>query len=194
MKRLLAASAFIFTFVFAGSSWAQEHGHFGMHIDYLRLGATDSNFVGLGGRLSLKPSRYFGLEGELNYDFEQGLTEGFTNPASGIVTLTRAHLRILHGMFGPTFETGHGAFRLFVTAKGGFMNFRFSDRPVTVGNFFSSVEMLRTNDVSAVFYPGGGAEAHLGPIGIRFDIGDEMYFADGAHHNLRMSLGPIIRF
>jgi len=45
-----------------------------------------------------------------------------------------------------------------------------------------------------VFYPGGGAEAFLGPIGFRLDVGDEIYFNDRAHHNLRVTVGPTIRF
>jgi len=48
--------------------------------------------------------------------------------------------------------------------------------------------------VNGVFYPGGGLEGHLGPVGLRWDIGDEMYFNSGTHHNLRMAFGPYIRF
>jgi hypothetical protein len=31
-------------------------------------------------------------------------------------------------------------------------------------------------------------------VGIRFDIGDEMYFNSGTHNNLRIAFGPYIRF
>ena len=34
----------------------------------------------------------------------------------------------------------------------------------------------------------------LGPIGFRLDVGDEIYFNDSAHHNLRVTFGPTIRF
>jgi len=37
-------------------------------------------------------------------------------------------------------------------------------------------------------------QAHLGPIGLRLDVGDEMYFNNGAHHNLRVAFGPVFRF
>jgi hypothetical protein len=37
-------------------------------------------------------------------------------------------------------------------------------------------------------------EGHLGPIGLRLDVGDEIYFNSGAHHNLSMAFGPYIRF
>ncbi len=97
-------------------------------------------------------------------------------------------------MIGPKFQTGGGAFRAFLTAKGGADNFMFSSAPVTFSTFTSSVAGLRTNSVVGVFYPGGGIEAYLGPIGIRIDVGDEIYFQSGAHNNLRVTFGPQIRF
>ena len=39
-----------------------------------------------------------------------------------------------------------------------------------------------------------GLEGHLGPVGLRLDVGDEIYFASGTHHNLRLAFGPYIRF
>ena len=58
----------------------------------------------------------------------------------------------------------------------------------------SSVENLRSKDVSGVIYPGGGLEGHIGPVGLRLDLGDEIYFNNGTHHNFRMAFGPILRF
>jgi hypothetical protein len=29
---------------------------------------------------------------------------------------------------------------------------------------------------------------------LRLDVGDEMYFNDNTHHNLKATFGPIIRF
>lgn len=73
-------------------------------------------------------------------------------------------------------------------------NFRFDHRPATFGTFFSSVESLRASTVRGVLYAGGGLEGYAGPIGLRFDIGDEIYWRGGARHNLRISFGPHIRF
>ena len=78
--------------------------------------------------------------------------------------------------------------------KGGFVNFRFDPRPASFNTFTSSVDNLRANNVSGTFYPGGGVEAFLGPIGLRLDVGDEMFFANGVHHNWKASFGPQIRF
>ena len=132
----------------------------------------------------------------MSYDFTQAFTEQFTNGATGSVTVQRTNLRILHGEFGPKVNLSpeYWHFHPFVFVKGGFMNFRLSPRPATLGTFFSSVDTLRTDNVSAVLYPGGGLEGRVGPIGVRLDVGDEINFASGAHNNLRVTFGPYIRF
>jgi len=56
------------------------------------------------------------------------------------------------------------------------------------------VNNLRTNNVDAALYPGGGIEAFLGPFGLRAEVGDEIIFVNGAHHNWKISFGPQIRF
>jgi hypothetical protein len=81
-----------------------------------------------------------------------------------------------------------------VTVKGGFVNFRFDNRPATFDTFASSVEGLRSRNVNGMLYPGGGLEGHLGPVGLRLDVGDDIYFNRGTHHNLRVAFGPYIRF
>jgi hypothetical protein len=103
-------------------------------------------------------------------------------------------VRLLDGMFGPKLQTNKGSVRLFVTAKGGFLHFNVSHSPATVSTFTGSFRELRANNVDGVFYPGGGAEAFWGPIGLRLDIGDEIFFDNGAHNNLRVAFGPTIRF
>ncbi len=74
------------------------------------------------------------------------------------------------------------------------MDFMFDTRPPSFSNFTSSIDNLRNGNINAVFYPGAGVEAYLGPIGLRLDVGDEMYFSNGTHHNLRVAFGPSIRF
>ncbi len=60
--------------------------------------------------------------------------------------------------------------------------------------FTDSVNNLRSNNVSGAVYPGAGVEGHLGPVGLRLEAGDEIYFAGGTHHNARVAFGPFIRF
>src|SRR5215472_11904081 len=57
-----------------------------------------------------------------------------------------------------------------------------------------TVRGLTNTDLNGVFYPAGGVEAFAGILGFRAEIGDEMYFANGANHNLRITFGPAIRF
>jgi hypothetical protein len=58
----------------------------------------------------------------------------------------------------------------------------------------STVLGLRTSNLSAAIYPAAGAEASLGPVGLRLEFGDAIYFNDGGHNNLRITFGPFIRF
>ena len=133
----------------------------------------------------------------MSYDFSHGINETFSNTGTtptGSVTVTRTRLRILHGLFGPKFQIGTGAIRAFGTVKGGFVNFRLDPRPATFATFTSSIDDLRRNNVDGALYPGGGIELYAGPIGIRADVGDLIYFNNGAHSDLRVAVGPSIRF
>jgi hypothetical protein len=182
---------------------SENHAEIGIFGDYFRLGETRgpslsgtgaTSFGGVGARLSINASRRWQIEPEMNYDFAESFSERFTGPSGTVVGFSTSRLRILHGMIGPKFQTGGGAFRAFVTVKGGGDDFMFSSAPVTFSTFASSVSGLRTSNVVGVVYPGGGIEAYLGPIGLRIDVGDEIYFQSGAHNNLRVTFGPSIRF
>jgi hypothetical protein len=74
------------------------------------------------------------------------------------------------------------------------MNFNVSHAPATFSTVGNAFENLRGSNIYGVFYPGAGVEAFWGPIGLRLDVGDEMFFRNGAHNNLRVSFGPTIRF
>jgi len=194
MKRLallliLAASA-------VPASFAQENDHaqVGVFADYFRLSQTNTNFAGLGGRFTFTAYRSLKAEAEMGYDFNQVFTEGFTDTSTGTVSINRSNLRVLHGMFGPKLEIGHFPIHPFVTVKGGFVDFRFDNRPATFDTFSSSVQGLRSTNVNGLLYPGGGLEGHIGPVGLRLDVGDDIYFNSGTHHNLRVAFGPYIRF
>jgi hypothetical protein len=171
---------------------AQDHFQVGAYADYFRISQTKTNMAGLGARAGFKAFSHVMLEGEMSYDFEQAFTESFdTTPT---VTLMRSNLRVLHGFFGPKLVGGHGRIHPFLTVKGGFVNFRLDPRAVNGANVISSIENLRANNVSGTLYPGAGLEGHIGPVGLRLEAGDEIYFAGGTHHNLRVAFGPFIRF
>jgi len=175
---------------------AQDHVAVGAYADYFRLSQTDSNFAGVGGRLGIGLGRRVMLEAEMSYDFNRVFTEGFTDNSTvpPTITVARSEIRVLHGLFGPKIEFGHHSLHPFLTVKGGFNHFFLDNRPATVGTAISSIESLRSNDLTGVLYPGAGLEGRLGPVGLRLDAGDEIYFASGTHHNLRVAFGPYIRF
>lgn len=172
---------------------AQDHFQVGAYGDYFRVTQTSSDMAGLGGRVSYKVFSHVMLEGEMSYDFEQAFTERCLSTGC-TVTVANSNIKVLHGLVGPKFIGGRHAIRPFLTVKGGFINFQLNPRPASFSGFVSSVDNLRSNNVSAVLYPALGVEGHLGPIGLRLEAGDEMYFASGTHHNPRVAVGPYIRF
>ena len=178
----------------APAAFAQNHGEVGVFGQYFRNSATDTNFGGLGARLSINASEHIQFEAEMSYDFEQIFTEGFTDPTTGAVSIQQSPIRTLHGLFGPKFQTSGDAVRAFATLKGGFINFRFDPRPPGFDTFVSSIQGIRSDNISGTLYPGVGVEAYLGILGIRLDVGDEIYFRNGTHHNVRVAFGPHIRF
>lgn len=171
---------------------AQEHFQVGAYADYFRLSQTSTNMAGLGARAGFRAFPHVMLEGEMSYDFDQAFTEVCTNCT--ILTVAPSNLKVFDGLFGPKIVAGHGAIRPFITVKGGFVNFRLDPRPASFAGFVSAVDNLRSNNVSGTLYPAVGLEGHIGAVGLRLEAGDEIYFAGGGHHNVRVSFGPFIRF
>jgi len=186
---LLAAAAAI---IFAPVARAQNHGEVGAFVDYFRLHQTGTNYVGIGGRAAINVAAPLQIEAEMAYDFGRAYAETFNNGA-GTVSTQNSHIKVLHGLFGPKLQIP-GPVRLFVTAKGGFTNFRFDTSNNSFAGFTSSVQNLRDDNVSAAFYPGVGVEGFLGPFGLRAEVGDEMIFTNRTQHNWKVTFGPQIRF
>jgi len=174
---------------------AQEHSdhvEIGAFADYFRFSQTSParNFIGLGGRAAVNVHRDVQLEAEMAYDFKRNFSQEFSNGVIDQTVTTR--FRTLHGFFGPKFQTGSGPFRVFVTGKVGFDNFSISNQNAPSG--FTSTVGLDTGRTDFALYPGGGVEAFAGPIGIRLEAGDDIYFDHGGHNNLRVTVGPQLRF
>ena len=171
---------------------AQDHGEVGVFVDYFRLDRTtpDINFIGVGGRVAFNVRPSVALEAEMAYDFERNFTSTFSNGISTQFVDTR--LRPLHALFGPKFQTP-GAFRAFVTGKVGFINFSTSNQNAPAG-FQGALGGVTSGNTRFALYPGGGVEGFWGPFGLRLEVGDEIYFDDGARNNLRVTFGPQIRF
>jgi len=174
---------------------AQSRIGTGIFVDYLSISQTSTDNFGIGGRFGYRVHHNVMLEGELAYDYGINFDEAYRNISNGdIAAIERTSIGVTHGLFGPTLEPAKGSFRPFVTLKGGFVDFRFSTSLLPYSNLASAILGIRTSSLNAAIYPGGGLEASLGPVGLRFELGDEIYFNNGGHNNLRITFGPIIRF
>jgi len=170
-----------------------NHAEVGIYGDYLRLGSS-VNFVGLGARAAFNVHPNVAIEGQMSYAFDRSYTATYQNGAT--TSLVRSNVRPITGLFGPKFQVGSGGpFRLFATGKVGFVNFSTNNSGVASGStFVSGVKGVGNGGNFLAVYPGGGIEGFAGPLGIRVEAGDEVYFNNGANQNLRLEFGPAFRF
>ena len=179
----------------ATSLCAQKRVEAGIFVDYLSISQTGTNNFGLGGRFGYRVHRNVMVEGEIAYDYGVNFEEAFHDVVNGnLVAIERTSVGVTHGLFGPKLERSSGHLHPFVTLKGGFVDFRLSPSLLPINGVVSSFLGLRTSNVNPAIYPAGGLEATLGPVGLRFELGDEIYFNNGAHNNFRLTFGPILRF
>ena len=167
----------------------------GIFLDSLSISQTGTTNFGLGARFGYRIHRRVLLEAELAYDYGLNFHEAFVNLANGdVVAIENTSIGVTNGLIGPMVQPSHGHFRPFATMKAGFIDFRLSGSLLPYSDVVSSVFGLRTSNLNAALYPGAGLEASLGPVGLRLEAGDEIYFNRGAHNNLRITFGPIVRF
>lgn len=199
MKRI--AVAFGLSLFLLMPSWLMaqryDHGEVGVYADYLHFapGNFDNNYVGVGGRVAFNVNPNIALEAEMNYDFARNFTSSFNNGAT--TAFVKTSVRPLTGLFGPKFQIGRSsAFRAFLEGKVGFINFSTSSNAQVVsgGTFNNAITGIGGGGTHFAVFPGGGIEGFWGPIGLRLDVGDEIYMANGANNNLRVTFGPTIRF
>lgn len=196
MKRylgiILTSLFFATPMVLAQESGRSDHAQVGIFAEYFRFGdpGPTRNYIGLGGRAAFNVNPSVQIEAEMGYDFERNYTNTFSD---GVTTATvQSRLRTLHGLFGPKFQTGSGPFRVFLTGKVGFENFTVTNQNAPTG--FATAVGLGNGATYFAVYPGGGIEAFAGPIGVRAEIGDNIFMKNGVHNNMRISFGPQLRF
>ncbi len=196
MKRclglLVASLFFAVPMLVAQESDHMDHVEIGAFANYYRLSdpGPTRNFLGLGGRAAFGIRPSIQLEAEMAYDFKRNYTNTFTDGVNSLTVNTK--FRTLHGFFGPKFQTGSGPFRFFVTGKVGFDNFSIDNQNAPAG--FVNTVGLTNGATYFALYPAAGVEAFAGPIGLRLEAGDDVYFHSGAHNNLRVTIGPQFRF
>ena len=176
-------------------AFAQKRVEVGVFLDHLNVSQTSTNNFGVGGRFGYRLHRKLMMEGELPYDYGINFDEVFRDLANGNITaIGRTSIGVTHGLFGPKLEWSSGGFRPFLSFKAGFVDFRLSPSLVPYSNVVSALTGIRTSNLNVAIYPAGGLEAVLGPLGLRLELGDEIYFNNGAHSNLRITFGPTLRF
>jgi Outer membrane protein beta-barrel domain len=117
-----------------------------------------------------------GFRGALDFNQNAAFEAEFARDFSRTYNDTQFHT--WHGLFGPKLQTS-GPFSVFVTAKLGFDHF--------TANGFGKTDFA--------LYPGGGVQWFPAQhFGIRAEVGDEVYFDNGAHNNLKVSFGPQIKW
>ena len=174
---------------------AQSRMDAGVFLDYLDVSQTQTPNFGLGARFGYRVHHDVMLEGELAYDYGVNFNELYVNVTNGkVAAIEKTSIGVTDGLIGPMLEPAHGHLRPFVTLKGGFIDFRLSPSLLPYGTVVNSVLGIRDSNVNAALYPGGGVEASLGPVGLRLEFGDLVYFNQGGHNNLRITFGPIVRF
>jgi hypothetical protein len=177
------------------SAFAQKRVELGIFLDSLDISQTSTNDLGLGARVGFRVHRNVMFEGELAYDYGLNFDEAYRNVITGDITaIERTSIGVTHGLFGPTLIRGEGHLHPFATLKAGFIDFRLSTSLLPYVDIVSPILNLRTSSLNAALYPGAGIEATLGPVGLRLEAGDEIYFNQGAHNNLRITFGPFLRF
>jgi hypothetical protein len=180
---------------FATSSSFAQRIEAGIFLDYLSISQTSTNNFGLGARFGYRIHHDVLLEGELAYDYGINFDEAYRNIVSGsIAAIERTSIGVTQGLIGPKLQPSGGGFRPYVTLKAGFVDFRLSPSLLPYSDVASAVFGLRTSTLNAAIYPAAGIEATLGPVGLRLEAGDELYFNRGSHNNLRITFGPILRF
>jgi hypothetical protein len=193
MRKLILV--FLTSFLLASHSFAQKRVEVGIFLDSLDISQTSTNNLGLGARVGFRVHQNVMLEGELAYDYGLNFDEAYRNVITGDITaIKRTSIGVTHGLFGPTLIRGEGHLHPFATMKAGFIDFRLSTSLLPYVDIVSPILNLRTSNLNAALYPGAGIEATFGPIGLRLEAGDEIYFNEGAHNNLRITFGPVIRF
>jgi Outer membrane protein beta-barrel domain len=194
MKRITLLAVMTFLFAVPSGLMAQDYNHVevGGFVDYLNLGGTSPhiNFVGLGGRVAVNVHPHVQLEAEMAYDFKRNFTNVFSDGVTS--TFVTSRVRPLTALVGPKFQTS-GPVRFFVTTKVGLINFSTETGSIP-GGFTSSINGITDGDTKFAFYPGVGVEGFWGPIGLRLEAGDNMYFDNGTRNNFRVTFGPQFRF
>ncbi len=112
----------------------------------------------------------------------------------GIFNVTNTNAHVLHGLFGPKVQTAGRHLRLFGEVKGGFRRMALDSTLTEQGNPLFVPVRVSSSLTQGALFPGGGVEFLKRRWGLRVEAGDEIFWNDGPHHNLKLMTGPEFRF
>lgn len=183
----------VLVIIFLAPQLFAQDNELGVYAELFRLGTVTPaiNFVGVGGRASRRVHRNVQFEAELSYDFQRGFATSFSNGPT--IAMVPSRMSTLNALFGPKFRTTGRRLQAFVTLKVGVLDFMVTRTSVPAG-FMTAVNTALNGGTAGAFYPGAGVELFEGPVGLRAEVGDEIYFDNGGNSNLRVTVGPQFRF
>lgn len=173
-----------------------QHFEAGAFVGYAHLDAPNlpENTVALGGRVDFPFIHFVKFEVEGGYDFPIPAIDIST--AGNVAIATTKEISGWRANGGLKFQTHGGSYFLFL--KGGAYLLQPSVNVRVIGGVpvvVSPPSTTATSVLKGTFYPGAGISFFAGPIGLRFDVGDEILWLDGdARNNLRINFGPSFRF
>jgi len=171
----------------------------GAQIPVSHFRELDSNDTGIGGRASWQPSKWIGVEGELNF---------YPDDIPDRVAVSRNRLE---GLAGITAGPRVNGWRAFARVRPGFLRIGASPEPIACTLIFppSLPCTLAGGDTLFAFDIGAGLDVHTsGRTFVRFDVGDMMLRFSGPardrdnqvhaghffSHQLRVAIGGGWRF
>lgn len=165
-----------------------QRGEIGFYGDYLRFPPASLGGVGLKGLIAL--NRHVALEAEGSYYFNRTFSDTAIDPTTGATSVIHARMHATNLLGGLSFSKPSPRIRPFITMKMGLLTINPSSLPAPLVSTNAILNQIRSSHRNFAIFPGGGVEAYSGKWGFRLDIGDEIYFSNGANSNLRMTFGP----
>ena len=169
-----------------------QHGEIGFYGDYFGFPPAALGGPGLRGLIAL--NRHVALEAEGSYYFNRTWNETAIDPTTGTTTVIKSRMHATNWLGGLAFSRPSPRIRPFITMKMGLLTINPSSLPPGLVSTSSIVNEIRSSHGNFAIFPAGGIEAYSGKWGFRLDIGDELYFKNGANSNFRITFGPNYKF
>ena len=165
-----------------------QHGEVGFFGEYIAFSPAGLGGAGIKGLFAL--NRHLALEGEFSYDFNRTLNETTIDPLTGALGTNKSRMHATNFLGGISVSRPSPKIRPFFTMKMGLMTINPSSLPPGLISTNEQMNQIRASHGNFAIFSAGGVEAYSGKWGFRLDVGDEIYFLNGANSNFRITFGP----